>query len=445
MTQTIEAQGTRLPFTKLKPGMRVVIQDPRGAGTLEEVEGTLLDKHNGSKTLHVLFDGEDSYGGIPYVNYVGTPEPHPLDQIHPMLAKDISKRKTLSVEETRLSSQYVWEEKYDGERQILTYIPNGYAPTGGKEYVPHIYLGGEFVMFRASTRVVGKNTGRLSTNSASIAHLARMPVPTEGPTVLDVELLHEAGFQTLRSIMGSLPERAIQLQDEKGSVYAVVFDLLWFNGRDLRDEPFSTRRRILESWYEDSIEGTVYTDHLLLSDVAATPTEKQELLDRILARGGEGAMVKDLNGKYTDTTRSGRRSSDVLKIKPFCEDDVIIYGFEQGKGEYNQHKYGAIKFAQWVREEDLTPEMAKNGAIDLDAEIEVPIGGFYYIVHMGTCSGITDQMEEMFRAAPENFIGKVMEVRFQQRWSDTGLMRHPNFVRLRGDKTPAECVYGRDR
>jgi len=225
--------------------------------------------------------------------------------------------------------------------------------------------------------------------------------------------------------------------------------VLWFGGRDLRSDPFENRRTVLEHWYDlyarDWAEAHVASDRLplvRLSPITWDEAEKRAMLDDILRRGGEGAMLKYRGGVYTDTTLPGQRSPHLLKVKSFQEDDVIIYGFERGKGEYNQHKFGAIKFAQWVHEDDISDEMVKNILTYIPTRAFDPSGSWgYYFVHMGTCSGITDEQEAMFRADPEKYIGMPMKVKFQSRWPDTGLMRHPNFVRLRDDKSPSECIY----
>jgi ATP-dependent DNA ligase len=417
---------TYLPFSKLKPGMLVFL--------LGE-DATLVSKHAGTKTAKLLFpSGEERTVEAVSLWVKGR---HPLDQINPMLAKDIAKQKTHSMDNVLSNPFWAMEEKYDGERQILTYIPFS-LPVG---VVDEFLRTHEDVLFRATTRVVGKNSGRLAVNTRSVQHLSHAPVCYGGATVFDVELLHKDGFQRLRSIMGSLPERALALQEEHGYVYAVVFDVLWYAGVDMRNEPFLERRAALEMHFRTT---DMEQAGLRLSPLAWERVEKEALMERVLAAGGEGVMVKNAAGVYTDTSLPGQRSADLLKVKPFQEDDVIICGFESGKGEYNQHKIGAIRFAQWVSEQDLTRGMKiveYSAPWDLLEPVAMP---GHVLVHMGSCSGITDEQEAAFRADQWSFIGQVMEVRFQQRWSDTGLMRHPNFVRLRDDKTAAECIYGRD-
>lgn len=423
-----------IKFRKIKPGMLL--------STLPDMKTVrVVGKHNGSKTVHAypVTGYAEDVRDLTMDEIEGRIEPDPLDQIHPMLARSLSSYKTLHRDELLADPNWALEEKYDGERQILTFKPlfstrNGYAD--------------DMVLFRATTRVVGKNTGLLADNTTKLIQLHDVPVPPSGATVFDVELMHEDGFRRLRSIMGSDDQRALDLQAEYGEVYAVVFDVLWFGGTDLRDVPFAERREILELWHS-TLEDE-YRGWWKLSPIAWEEDEKRSMLSDILSRGGEGAMLKKGTGTYTDTTVPKRRSSDVLKVKPFLEEDVIIYGFEMGQGEYNQDKFGAIHFAQFVPKDQVTEEMEKNAlsANDVGDEalsdvlevIETGPSG-HYLVHFGSCSGFTDQQEAEFRKSPTSFFGKVMEVKYQGRWPDTGLMRHPNFVRMRGDKPASDCVY----
>ena len=51
---------------------------------------------------------------------------------------------------------------------------------------------------------------------------------------------------------------------------------------------------------------------------------------------------------------------------------------------------------------------------------------------------MTDAMRVEMWAAPDAFIGQVMEVRGQE--INDGAIRHPAFIRIRDDKRPEECA-----
>jgi hypothetical protein len=44
-------------------------------------------------------------------------------------------------------------------------------------------------------------------------------------------------------------------------------------------------------------------------------------------------------------------------------------------------------------------------------------------------------MEAAFRGDPISFLGKVIEVKYQQRWPKTLALRHPSLLRFRPDKS----------
>lgn len=453
--------AVKLPFSKLKLGMRVQV-GPNNLG--EYSTGRLLAKHNGSKTVTVRFDSTGkAHDRIP-VGIVEVLPPDPLDQIHPMLAKNVEDYKTLTLDEMLSDDDWWAEEKFDGERQILTYVP--FHDTGDCPDYEEVFralpgnpgdyhYAGNGIAFRASTRVVGKNTGTLGVNSTKLAHLADLPVPTTGPTVFDGELIHPKGFQALRSIMGSSDELAVQKQEENGRVRAVLFDVLWFGGHDLRQLPYWKRREVLLSWYEEAVEWEKNrsSEAFPYVDIALTGKDekmKRRLLHQVQEAGGEGIMLKHKDGVYTDSTLPGQRSPHLLKVKPFQTDEVIIVGFEQGQGEYNTDKFGAIRFAQWVPRYKVKPEMDRNrvkydplGTSPTDRLIKEnrDLWTHYELVVMGTCSGFDQAEEEAFRKDPDAYIGRVIEVKFQTRWPETGQMRHPSYLRMRDDKAVADCVY----
>jgi len=432
----------KLAFPQMKPGMRVQEVNLHG----QTMHGRILGKINASKELLVLFDGNTQPLTVP-AGAVSVLPADPLDQIHPMLAKNLDDYKSLSLDQLLQDDSWGAEEKYDGERTILAVNLTGQS-------------------FRATTRVVGKNTGTLGENTARLPHLKGLfPVPEEGTTVFDGELMHENGFQALRSIMGSDPALAVEKQRDLGFVGVRLFDILWFGGNDLRGMEFKQRRVVLETWFRESwtwlqanypMTHALFAEHVSLSPLKWTADEKQHLLETVLDAGGEGIMLKHARGRYTDTTVSGQRSADLLKVKPFAETDVIVVGFEEGKGQFNTDKYGAIHVAQWVPRDRVTAEMAKNEYVAANGfGLHNNVSALYddasrsglfrthMLVYMGTTGGFTQEQEQAFRAAPGDFIGKAMEVSYQEngRWPKTGRLRHSHFVRMRDDKSTDDCTY----
>lgn len=188
----------------------------------------------------------------------------------------------------------------------------------------------------------------------------------------------------------------------------VVFDILSDGETDVRSQPFRDRRAILEDYFADGKEILKYT--MLVMQKEAT----QEVHDFIVAAGYEGTMIKALDAPYT----SGKRGWAWTKIKLIETADAVITGFKPGKGKYS-NQIGAIIFGQYDHD-----------------------GNFY--TERGACSGMSDEQRLDFTGRQEELVGTVIEVSFRTSMPDkkTGLpnYRHPQFERIRWDKTKEECI-----
>jgi DNA ligase-1 len=97
------------------------------------------------------------------------------------------------------------------------------------------------------------------------------------------------------------------------------FDCLLLDGRDLLDEPLSTRQDALAS-----IDGLPTIPGIRTDD----PDAAQAVLDEALAAGHEGVMVKDLDSPYA----AGRRGKSWRKVKPVHTLDLVVLAAEWGSG-----------------------------------------------------------------------------------------------------------------
>lgn len=104
-----------------------------------------------------------------------------------------------------------------------------------------------------------------------------------------------------------------------GGLQAFFFDVLHADV-PLVDEPLSIRRDLLRDLVPETSR--------LPSIVTADPDEAQRFLDRAIAAGHEGVMVKALGSPY----EAGRRGGAWRKVKPVHTLDLVVLAAEWGHG-----------------------------------------------------------------------------------------------------------------
>lgn len=231
-------------------------------------------------------------------------------------------------------------------------------------------------------------------------------------SILDGEVVHldakGGDWGKVQNVLGAGSRQSTSLT-------FVAFDLLSLMGEDIRGYTLASRRMLLETLFG---QDDYSPEHVaLIEQVPYTP----EFVADLLARGFEGAIVKDPNGSY----RSGSR--DWCKIKATATEDVVVMGAVEGKGKF-AGQVGALIFGTHVRR---TNETADGGDL-------------FELVEVGQCSGMTDAQRESFtrrvdgQYAGTNMLGEVIEVQHMGKMP-TGGWRHPQFKRHRTDKAATDC------
>ncbi len=118
--------------------------------------------------------------------------------------------------------------------------------------------------------------------------------------------------------------------------------------------------------------------------------------DEFVSKGFEGAMIKDLDAPY----KFGR-GYEVMKLKAFHDVDLIVDRLEEGTGKH-AGRLGAVV-------------VSYKGT-------EVKVG-----------SGFTDELRKSIWSDPDRFVGRMVEVRYQEVTPD-GSLRFPTFVCFRNDR-----------
>ncbi len=196
-----------------------------------------------------------------------------------------------------------------------------------------------------------------------------------------------------------------------------AFDLLAFADLDLRALPLTERKEALRTLLP-TIGPLRYSEHVEEHGEAMF-VEAERL-------GLEGVVGKRAASPYVS-----KRSQDWIKVNAAKSDDFVVVGFLPAKN--GAKGFSALLLAQY-REGELT----YAGRVG---------GGF----GQRDFKAIEPKLEALERAEPPAAApeergtvwlapGPVIQVKFKQRTPD-GSLRQPTFMRLRDDKSAAQCIW----
>jgi bifunctional non-homologous end joining protein LigD len=234
-----------------------------------------------------------------------------------------------------------------------------------------------------------------------------------GQAVLDGELvaLDEQGRSYFQLLQNNL--RSGQGQD---NITYFVFDLLYLDGRDLRNLPLSVRKELLRNYLPER-QDVRFSDHI--------EEFGKDFFELAQGNNLEGIVAKRAESVY----QGGRRSRDWLKIKIRLEQEAVICGFTAPRG--GRKLFGSLVLGAY-RDGELVHIGFSGGGFDermlkeLHARLEPLI-----------------QPASPFKAnvksdMPVTWVAPslVCEVSFTE-WTDEKVMRQPTFLGLREDKEPS--------
>lgn len=325
---------------------------------------------------------------------------------------------------------WIAQEKFDGHRAIM-YIK------GGKAY---------FYSRRTSDK-----TGLKEDNTDKLLdlHNAFYPISLDD-TILDGELVANWGKSdsaTVQTILGSTPERAMELWDRGYTLTFKAFDLIAFNGKDYSDELLKERlsklQKVVKTLKNPFIQyAPVYVDNYcnyrteLNMDYISTPYNGYtHLYNEIQERGGEGIILKDMESPY-----KFKRSSAWLKFKAIKTADLIIMGFVEPKKEYTgKFSKEELKERGWEYWEDGEP-VSKTYAKGWVAGIKLGAYKDGKLTYVTTVKGFRDEVQENIKY--NDLSNVAVEINYQEIINPkTKSLRHPRFNCFRYDKNIEDCLW----
>ena len=288
------------------------------------------------------------------------------------------------------------------------------TPPQGNDWLHEIKYDG----YRAIAAVAGDRC-RLYTRSgqdwtekfASIAApLCELKV---GSALLDGEIvaLDDEGRSSFGLLQRGLKEGRIPL-----TYY--VFDILELDGRDVRDEPLKRRKEILRRLLQGAPDAIRYSE-----DVTG---QGDKVLAQACRLGLEGIVSKQADKPYVS-----RRAPSWLKIKCLGNEEFVI-------GGYRVSDKKGRSFASLLLGEFEGGKLQYRGRVGtgFDGETLDDLGAKFAKLRRKT-SPFVDVPRAIARDAHWVEPKLVAQIAFTERTTD-GLLRHPAFLGLRGDKPARE-------
>jgi len=186
-----------------------------------------------------------------------------------------------------------------------------------------------------------------------------------------------------------------------------VGDFSWIEKDITGNVPYTKRREQIVSTFTDTS-----FKHLLQAEmhVVSSKTEINDLFNKVVAKGGEGLIIKTAEHLY-----ECKRSKHWIKLKEVNDCDLKIIGYFEGENKRKENGWIGGFICQ---SEDTT--------------LNVNVG-----------SGFTEDMLIHFSKDPESWVGKVAKVQYNtkiQDKHDAWSLFLPVFLEIRFDKTTANSL-----
>ena len=336
------------------------------------------------------------------------------------------------------NTDWLWEEKIDGNRALLCYDPK----TGFDMYSRNLSVTDQLPI-NYGEKILWPDMDLSQLTIPFVLDCEIVPKNKEIDKTGDFVPVADTQLNLISSILSLNVEDSKKVQ-EKNPVKFVTFDILYLNDKPMFDLTLRERKVYLHKLLPYLIKAGVPIEEPL---TLTGGQDKLEFYNTILNAGGEGVVVKDLNSKYDIT---GRRGGEWVKIKRSVSQamsaeglgdtiDAFVIGFEEGeKGTKNEGKVASLKFG-----------------IELLNQFNEPIldpSGDPLTHHIATVGGLTDELKDAITtkdifgnvALKQEIYGKVASIDGQDLSSRNLRFAHAVLVAWRVDRSADTCKMRKD-
>jgi len=212
-----------------------------------------------------------------------------------------------------------------------------------------------------------------------------------------------------------------------------VFDIIYYNGKNLIEEPFEKRAELLRKIIKNHPYKIIASKQIITSDVK----QAEEFYKKALKDNQEGIMIKNLKAEY----KPGRRVGHMLKIKPEEKDlDLVITGAEYGKGKRSGWLSSFILSCKG-NEKDKYLEIGKMGTGIKEKSVEEVGGVSFDELTKKIKPLIIEEKGKSVKIKPKIVVAVTyQEIQKSPNYNSGFALRFPRFTALRPDKPLSEIT-----
>ena len=269
--------------------------------------------------------------------------------------------------------------------------------------------------FRAIVAIVQGKIAMWSRNQLDLT--SRFPAIAEAVAKIKVPEVVLDGEVVALDDKGAPRFQLLQQGEQRELI--VFFDILWLEGRDLRQQTYQQRHELLQKTLRRPPARVRVAEQLQMTG--------QEALKLAAGGGYEGIVSKKKTSCY-----EGRRSREWLKIKALNEQEFIIVGFNPST--HSSKEVGSLYLA--VKGGDGELRYAGKVGTGFSAKLRV-----WFKDELSKDVVPNSMVKDAPRVRVATWVRPrlVAQVAFTE-WTGDNRLRHPSFLGLREDKAPEEVV-----
>lgn len=150
----------------------------------------------------------------------------------------------------------------------------------------------------------------------------------------------------------------VKEKSEEMPLHVFAFDLIYLDGEDLTEKPYTERRQLLNKIIKP--DGISLVESITTKDTK----ELKKWFNSAVERGVEGLVCKDPNSPY----KAGSRGFNWIKLKRSYKGeladtiDIVIVGYYLGKGARAEFKFGGLLGALYDEDSDTFKTVTRVGS-----------------------------------------------------------------------------------